>query len=209
MSDRPSQSIEHQQVPAAHRGLHDFLYDGEDVHAATADSAAELELQGSIVGLQDWCDRASHAKVAGVYAVLDGDRQVQYVNLSRNVRLSLQSHLEQHGPDTCAYVRVQSFKFPKRAEMERVREAWIAANGSVPSGNAGTETWAATVGEAARAAMSVAERQVHEDKKLKLRKAMADRQLMDEADVSEEGAERMRKLEEAVENDDWSAIIHG
>ncbi|PSO98180.1 MAG: hypothetical protein BRC48_02730 [Cyanobacteria bacterium QS_9_48_30] len=57
--------------------------------------------------------------------------------------------------------------------MEKLRHEWIAEFESVPPGN-GTESdrWASTVGEAARTAMSTSERDAHEEKKLKLRKAI-------------------------------------
>ena len=82
----------------------------------------------------------------------------------------------------------------------------------VPSGNqAGGGTWAKTIGEVAQASMSAAERQAYEEKKLKLRKAMADNTLSHELDAQEapdeSEAERRRKLKAAVEKDDWSGVV--
>ena len=52
------------------------------------------------------------------------------------------------------------------------------------------------------AAMSAAERQAYDEKKLKLRKAMA------EADLSQElPADRQQNLEAAVTQDDWSSVV--
>ncbi len=106
-------------------------------------------------------------------------------------------------------MRVQAFKFPKRQEMEDLRDAWIAELETTPPGNATDgEMWASTVGEAAKAVMSEAERQAYEEKKLKLRKAMADTTLSRELETIDASiAERQRQLEAAVTNDDWSVII--
>ena len=203
--------IEHQNVPAAHQGLHDFLYGvGGDEHAVAVSTAAAPAGEGDqVVSIADWKTETGNRKVAGVYAVLDCDRIPQYVSYSRNVALSLESHLTQHGPDICAFVRVKAFKFPKRAEMEALCAAWIAELETPPSGNLdGGGQWAKTIGQAARAAMSEAERQAYEEKKLKLRKAMADTTLMkEETTLSAEEANRRQTLEAAVTNDDWSAVI--
>jgi hypothetical protein len=80
-----------------------------------------------------------------------------------------------------------------------VQAAWMAENGVVPIGNAdGDGLWAMTTGDAAIAAMSVAERAAYEEKKLKLRKAMADSTLSREPVVAQV---------EAVAGDDWSGLI--
>jgi hypothetical protein len=93
--------------------------------------------------------------------------------------------------------------------MEDLRDAWIAELESTPPGNATErEMWASTVGEAAKGVMSATERQIYEEKKLKLRKAMADTTLSKEAETIDASiAERQRQLEVAVTNDDWSVII--
>lgn len=204
-------SIEHQNVPEAHRGLHDFLYSSDDEHAVVV-APPELEsYEAEIVPLADWCTHLANAKVAGVYAVLDSDRQTQYVGYSRNVLLALNGHVAQNGKATCAFVRVQPFKYPKRTEMETLRDAWISELAVVPSGNAeASEQWASTVGEVAKAVMSAEERQLYEEKKLKLRKAMADTSLHRESDAEAmSAAEQRQKLDAAVNNDDWSAVIDG
>ena len=204
-------AIEHQNVPEAHQGLHGFLYGSDDEHGSlTKTGAPNLESQGdAVMSVTDWYTQAANAKIAGVYAVLDCDRQLQYVGYSRNVPLSLRGHVTQMGENTCAFLRLKTFKFPKREEMEQLRDAWIAENGKVPSGN-GVERdrWANTVGEAAKLVMSEVDREAYEQKKLKLRKAMADQDLNKELDqLSASEADRRQSLEAAVENDDWSAVI--
>ena len=202
--------IEHQSVPVSHRGLHDFLYSDDNEHAPTEVTLTpEVNNDADIIPLEAWCALSQNAKVAGVYAVLDTERSTQYIGYSRNVLLSLNGHLAQNNSQKCAFVRVQNFKFPKRQEMEDMRDAWIKELDSIPPGNASESgMWASTVGEVAKTTMSEAERNAYEEKKLKLRKAMADSTLtkeLENVDVSD--AERRNQLEAAVKNDDWSVVI--
>lgn len=200
-------AIEHQNVPQAHQGLHGFLYSSEDEHTATVTSSPSLDTVAQVMPLEDWCKLAGNTKVVGVYAVLGRDRRTHYIGYSRNVALSLKGHAAQLGSDICTFVQVQTVKFPKREVMEQQRDAWIAQLAYVPSGNAeASDLWAGTIGEAAIAAMSPTERQAYEEKKLKLRKAMADADLSREADAQSQ-AEAHPTLKAAVENDDWSAVI--
>jgi hypothetical protein len=66
----------------------------------------------------------------------------------------------------------------------------------MPIGNtdAADGLWAKTTGDAAIAAMSPAERSAYEEKKLKLRKAMADSTLSQDTPAVAQG-------------DDWSSVI--
>jgi hypothetical protein len=96
--------------------------------------------------------------------------------------------------------------------MEALKAAWISELSYTPAGNTGDgDTWASTIGEAAKATMTAAERNAYEEKKLKLRKAMADATLIDEltapTDQSEIEVQRRQNLEAAVKNDDWSSVI--
>lgn len=197
--------LEHQNVPQAHQGLHDFLYSADDEHSAAIAIAPIAErIVADPVNLKAWCDEAQEVKVAGVYAVFDGDRQPQFIGYSRNVALSLRSHLTQKGEAICALMSLQPFKFPKRDAMEQLRDEWIAALPSPPPGNL-DGTWASTVQAAATQVMSAAEREAYEAKKLKLRRAMADGTLSKEIIKSE--AEQRQDLAAAVEDDNWSAVI--
>lgn len=211
MENTPNVPIEHQHVPTAHQGLHEFLYSAADEHG-TATASPQLELAGDeIFPVTQWQALAENVRVAGVYAVIDSSDRTQYIGYSRNVLTSLKGHLVEHGSDICAYVKVRSFKFPKREEMERLRDSWIAALAEVPPGNAGTsDGWAATVGEIAQAAMSPAQRAAYEEKKLKLRRAMADTALSKELDAATIADDRHRENFAAAMNDDnWSAVIQG
>ncbi|NJM48644.1 MAG: GIY-YIG nuclease family protein [Alkalinema sp. RU_4_3] len=193
-------AIEHQNVPVAHEGLHNFLYSSDDEHSAAAPTAILPETTDAILALDEWCNSIGEAKIAGVYGVYDSDRALQYVNISRNVTLSLRGHQTQLGNDLCAFVRVTPFTFPKREEMTALQTAWIAENGAIPIGNSDPDSlWANTTGQAAINAMTPAERAAYEEKKLKLRKAMADSTLARETPIE--------TTPQAVDSDDWSTII--
>ncbi len=205
MNPETPSPIEHQNVPQAHQGLHDFLYSADDEHSAQAAIAPIQErIVEAPVALRAWCDEADSVKVAGVYAVLDGDRQPQFIGYSRNVALSLRSHLTQKGEDICALMTLQPFKFPKRDAMEQLRDEWIAALPSPPPGNL-DGTWASTVQEAAVQVMSATEREAYEAKKLKLRRAMADGSLSQE--MLKQEASQPSDLAAAMNEDNWSAVI--
>jgi hypothetical protein len=207
VADDSTISIEHQNVPQAHQGLHGFLYSSDDEHSAEPPIAQSPISSEEIIPLTAWCEAAGAAKVAGVYAVLSHDLQTQYIGYSRNVTLSLRGHLTQLGAEICAFVRVQSFDFPKRDAMEALKNQWVAELSAMPSGNQdNSDLWATTVGSAAIAAMSAAERQAYEEKKLKLRKAMADGDLSRESSPVEKG-DRAEQLEAAVTQDDWSGVV--
>jgi hypothetical protein len=92
VENTPDLAIEHQNVPTNHQGLHDFLYSATDEHAVTA-TQTQLNLDGGdrqrqvfnqrILSLVDWQSLAENARVAGVYAVLDGMHQTQCLNLAQ------------------------------------------------------------------------------------------------------------------------------
>jgi hypothetical protein len=202
--------VEHQNVPQAHRGLHDFLYSSDDEHTVADTIISPISsTDGHPVTLNLWCEDIGNAKIAGVYAVLDGDHQTQYIGYSRNVALSLKSHLAQWGTEICALTKVQPFKFPKREDMEQLRDQWLAALPAIPSGNTDNSgAWAGTVKDAATLVMSAAEREAHEEKKLKLRRAMADNTIHQESASAQSDAERRQSLEHAIEDDNWSTVIN-
>jgi hypothetical protein len=206
--DNPT-AIEHQNVPQEHRGLHDFLYSSEDEHTATAVTTPLMtRVMASSIPVSVWIEEVGEAKIAGVYAVFDQANTPQYIGYSRNVSLSLKSHLTQHGEEICALVKVQPFTFPKRAEMEQLRDEWIAALPSPPLGNSnGSSEWAGTLKDAAVQAMSVEERQAYEDKKVKLQKAMALGVAQTGSSQSQSEAERRQNLESALKDDNWSEVI--
>jgi hypothetical protein len=200
MEPQTTTAIEHQNVPVAHEGLHNFLYSSDDEHSAAPATAVLPETTDAILPLDEWCSSIGETKIAGVYGVYNSDRTLQYVNISRNVTLSLRGHQTQLGNDLCSFVRVTPFAFPKREEMSNLQTLWITENGSTPIGNSDPDSlWANTTGQAAINAMSPAERAAYEEKKLKLRKAMADSTLTRDLPVD--------ATPQAVDSDDWSTVI--
>ena len=211
MTSENNTPLEHQNVPTAHQGLHGFLYSSEEEHNVNPNSTV-LDSDGTaIVAVSEWQTQTENIKVAGVYAVLDSDRIYQYIGYSRDVLRSLKGHITQNGSQ-CALIRVKTFKFPQRQAMEALKNEWLSKLDYTPIGNTGEQgTWASTIGEAAKATMTEAERNAYEEKKLKLRKAMADGTLTDEliaqGTQSQTDLKRREKLEAAVKNDDWSGVI--
>ncbi|MGF1566718.1 MAG: GIY-YIG nuclease family protein [Nodosilinea sp.] len=200
-------SIEHANVPAEHRSLHDFLYSAADEHAAESAVAPGLASPDDVpVALADWCEQAQDVKMAGVYAVFDRHHQTQFIGISRHVSLSLRGHLAQKGDALCAWVRVQPFQFPRREALAALRDEWIAALPSPPPGNV-DGTWAETIGAAATQAMSAAERDAYEAKKLKLRRAMADASLAKEQKPAPADGSPAH-LAAALTEDNWSGLVH-
>ncbi|MBE9108913.1 GIY-YIG nuclease family protein [Nodosilinea sp. LEGE 07298] len=207
-SENPN-AIEHQNVPVEHRSLHDFLYSAADEHAADTTAAPAVDSTSDTpIPIADWCEQTQDVKVTGVYAVLDCNRQTQFIGISRNVSLSLRSHLDQKGDATCAFVTVQPFQFPSREAMAALRDDWIAALPSPPPGNV-DGTWAGTIREAATQTMSAAEREAYEAKKLKLRRAMADGALSKEQDLAQkaQAGDAQADLAAAMTDDNWSALV--
>ena len=205
--------LEHQNVPDAHQGLHSFLYSSDNEHNLEIPSVVVDSDGTNIIEISEWAAQSSNSKVAGVYAVLDRDRIYQYIGYSRDVLRSVQGHIAQNGTETCTYIRVKTYKFPKRNSMEALKNEWMAELDYIPLGNSTKgDTWANTIGETAKASMTEAQRNVYEEKKLKLRKAMADPTLIDESTaINPQNAtevERRQKLEAAVKNDDWSSVIN-
>ncbi len=198
--------IEHQDVPQAHRGLHDLLYGASDQHEAEIVSGA-IAPSDQVMAVEDWCELAADSKIAGVYAVLDQARKTQFIGISRHVSLALTSHQAAVGPQTCAFVRVQTFNFPKREEMEAVRQSWLDQLDYLPAGLAEDgDRWASTISSAATAAMTTAERQAHAEKKLKLQQAMAD-PAAHKVQASVTSEEQRQNLIAAIADDDWSSVI--
>lgn len=71
----------------------------------------------------------------GVYAIFDAAKTLQFIGYSRDISLSLLQHLVRQ-PHACYWVKVKISDRPNRTELEAIREAWIAENGTVPPGNA-------------------------------------------------------------------------
>ncbi|MDF0554873.1 GIY-YIG nuclease family protein [Kamptonema sp. UHCC 0994] len=70
----------------------------------------------------------------GVYAIFDSQKVLQFVGYSRDMYLSLKQHLVRQSQG-CHWLKFQTIERPNRTILESIRDAWIAENGSIPSGN--------------------------------------------------------------------------
>lgn len=218
--------VEDMNVPEAHRGLHEFLYDGEDEHELEKPTkVSSKELSADFNGektflVEEWIKISKtelDEKVAGVYAVLDTQNLVQYVGFSRNIALSLRNHLKTFGGNIVQQVRIKSVIFPKKEELSALQSDWISSLGYTPVGNSKNEEgiqlgWESS-SRGSGAVMTVEEKNKYIETKTKLRKAMADATLISEAEADDIAASTMSNeakranLKAAVEDDNWSAII--
>eukprot|EP00611_Tribonema_gayanum_P017870 TRINITY_DN3079_c0_g1_i1.p1 TRINITY_DN3079_c0_g1~~TRINITY_DN3079_c0_g1_i1.p1 ORF type:complete len:484 (+),score=151.68 TRINITY_DN3079_c0_g1_i1:83-1453(+) len=203
--------LEDRNVPVAHAGLHDFLYGDQEDHGATSKGAAaagEEFIGNRSYSVTEWLKQYGSSKIAAVYSVIGANGKLAFVGMSRNVAISLQCHLQNEGPNKVALARIQSFRYPKRSEMEALREQWLASAEDVPEGNTPGNEWAQTIKDAA-SAMAAEQRGSYEEMKLKMRKAIADTSLVDELEAQDLDSETRRaNLQASVENDDWSAVIN-
>ncbi len=62
----------------------------------------------------------------GVYAIFDGQNELQYIGYSRDVFLSLKQHLIRQ-PEKCVAVKVQTIDRPSRTALDEICQAWIEA----------------------------------------------------------------------------------
>jgi hypothetical protein len=70
----------------------------------------------------------------GVYAVFNAEKVLQFIGYSRDIYLNLKQHLVRQ-PQNCSWLKVKTIERPSRTILESIREAWIAENGTIPSGN--------------------------------------------------------------------------
>lgn len=75
----------------------------------------------------------------GVYAIFDQEWTLQFIGYSRDIFASLKQHLVRQ-PTKCHWLKVQTIDRPNRTLLEEIRQAWIAETGTIPAGNATTET---------------------------------------------------------------------
>jgi len=219
-------------VPDGHTGLHSFLYSGGDEeHAPAAAGAASTSAADAIRFTSDGTRRlpvpvflaglSPADRVAGVYSIYAADSTLMFVGISRNVQAAVRAHVATRGRTEAASLVVKTWDYPSRSEMDACRDEWLAdAAPDVPPGNgAAAQQWASS----ARDVSAVLGRDAGEaEKKLKLRKAMADMTLVDEAEAADRAAAaaaaaaggtggeadaRRSNLVSAVTEDDWSGEI--
>ncbi len=85
------------------------------------------------------CIKEDLHKKIGVYAIFNQEKELQFVGYSRDIYLSLQQHLVRQ-PQKCYWLKLQTIARPNRTILEETRQAWIAENGKLPTGNAAAET---------------------------------------------------------------------
>jgi len=78
-----------------------------------------------------------HGKI-GIYAIFDQNKTLQLVNYSRDIYLSLKQHLVRQ-LKFCHWLKIQTIDKPNRTQLETIRDAWIAENGTIPVGNGAEE----------------------------------------------------------------------
>ena len=222
LSLRCAATVSDSNVPEGHKGLHSSLYgDGstaaEDAHAAESAYApvAGEDDGAALVPVDAYLAAREGRKPAGVFAVHDASRAPQYVGFSRNLVLSLRSLRARLGPSRVAFVRalvVTGQEMLTRAALARRAQEWIdAAPGGVPPGNgAEAELWGGGGGgggagsvEASvdTSAMSPAELAAHEERRLKLRRAMGEAAPLPAAqtDADADAEERRQRMIAAME----------
>eukprot|EP00871_Galdieria_phlegrea_P004448 jgi/Galph1/5003/GphlegSOOS_G3683.1 len=206
--------VDDKSVPEGHKSLHEALYSkGEKEHDAE-DTAAAIKFRSDgnkLFPVDLFLTATGKEKVAGVYAVYDSNQTVQFIGLSRDVAFALKAHRTVLPKSSVAWLKLKTFDFPRRSEMERTQEAWIKEFGFVPIGNDSSseesKLWVKSIKDAVRVASAEVDStrlQTYEEKKYKLRKAIADPLLIDEESSSI--FERDSTMH-AVSEDDWSQVI--
>lgn len=201
-------------VPEGHKGLHGFLYGegGAEAHDATSSgySFREGEDDGStLISIPTYLASREGERAVGVYALYDDRRHLQYVGYSRNLVLAIKAHQSRVGEERCAYARVMVFAnkaMQSKSLLEREAANWVAEAGTLPPGNgAEQDEWEGTTFNPEL--LTPEQRELYEEKKLKLRKAMGEN-LHDEVEgESDDARTRRLKLIQAVEGDNWSEVI--
>ncbi|GJQ09969.1 hypothetical protein GpartN1_g1760.t1 [Galdieria partita] len=205
--------IDDNSVPEGHKSLHETLYSrGEEEHIAPDKHQVKFRSDGSkwlpvdlfLNGMED-------EKVGAVYAVYDEDREIRFIGISRDVCFALKAHREALSERDVAWLRLKTWDFPRRKEMEHCQQEWIAELGFRPPGNVEnseeSKLWAKSIKEATQFVASDVEpdrMSTYEEKKFKLRKAMADPSLIDEE--SREIFEKDPTIH-AISEGDWSQVI--
>jgi hypothetical protein len=70
----------------------------------------------------------------GIYSIFNQEQTLEYVGFSRNIYASLKEHLVRR-PQLCYWIKVVTIERPNRTQLEEIRNAWFAENGTVPRGN--------------------------------------------------------------------------
>ncbi|KAJ8605648.1 hypothetical protein CTAYLR_000153 [Chrysophaeum taylorii] len=121
----------------------------------------------SISDLEGYC--LGGPRVAGVFAVFDAAGAAQFVGMARDAKSALARLAATQEEENCRSARVLEFEKPSRAEMDAVREEWVAALGPPATHQSEGSRWS-------RPPLT----QDQAERKLRLRQAIADSSLRDE-----------------------------
>eukprot|EP01024_Parvocaulis_polyphysoides_P042725 TRINITY_DN3900_c0_g1_i17.p1 TRINITY_DN3900_c0_g1~~TRINITY_DN3900_c0_g1_i17.p1 ORF type:complete len:452 (+),score=70.09 TRINITY_DN3900_c0_g1_i17:27-1358(+) len=202
-------------VPEGHQSLHGFLYDAdtESVHNINSDSLnkySQEEDDGEVlISIERYLNERENVKQLSVFGVYDANKNLQYVGYSRNTVGSLRGILSKVGNERCAFLRTKIFRdkrMASRSVMEEEAQKWIDQADSVPPGNSvESELWSGNQGIVRK--LSEIELEEYEMLKLKMKKAMGESLNKDTDQESEQAKIRRLKTIQAVEGDNWSAVI--
>mmetsp|Transcript_2640 Transcript_2640/g.6816 ORF Transcript_2640/g.6816 Transcript_2640/m.6816 type:complete len:504 (+) Transcript_2640:72-1583(+) len=212
-----------EQVPEAHRGLHNSLYGEESkdaaaaVHGTATDTNLPLhrlpqKMDGfELLDLHSWLqDVKKHfdgesllLPAVGLYAIYDSsDSSASPLSVGYSRRVH--SDLARFDGLDALFVRIRLLGTERRmwtrARLEAAKLAWQAELGA----GAVSEEGQSQRGKAFQDSLGKAELEAFQERKWKLQIAMGQRM---EEDTTESSHERQEKLRQAVEADDWSGVI--
>lgn len=205
-------------VPEGHKGLHGSLY-GDDSeaahHAVDVTSRWPGRLDGSeLLSVLPWLAAVSAAAkpgeapglAVGLFAVYGSEAAERpfYVGYSRRVPDTLARH---GAPGRVARIRlVGEARMWTRDRLEELKVSWAEMlGGEEPLSVEQLASEAAAIEDA----LSPIERQAFEERKWKMQMAMGQSLSSEAVGEEEDAAARRRAFMQAVEGDDWSAVIDG
>lgn len=110
--------------------------------SAAPTSGAQVKYQDDgtrVVPVDMFIEATIENPVHGVYGVMDDERELVFVSMSKNVAASLEALLDQYDYQDIDLVKVMTFAIPSVRDMRLVLESWIQDNGEIPVGN--LEKW--------------------------------------------------------------------
>jgi hypothetical protein len=180
MSEKNSIPVEHQDVPQAHQGLHQFLYSSDQEHEVVNPliESNHIDTGDLFIALIAWQNKIneSKTKIAAVYAIakfMDQLSPIKFIGIARDLgsEIELLKNSNMHeGSQMQWQIKVHVFKFPKREQMVELRDRWLSELAYIPIGNQAGSEWNIAKSDKP---MTLIERQAYEAKKLKLQTAMA------------------------------------
>jgi hypothetical protein len=155
MSEKHSIPVEHQDVPQAHQGLHQFLYSSDQEHEVVNPliQSNHIDTGDLFMALNAWQNKfnESKTKIAAVYAIAKPSDQVSTIlfigiarDLGSEIELLKNNFIQSHIPESeqnLLQIKVQSFKFPKKQQMTELCDRWLSEISYIPIGNQTGSEW--------------------------------------------------------------------